>query len=367
MGESHDNIIIGKYYPVFTGKGALTQLKSFIGESFISSRIFILTDENVEIECLPLLIRGSGIKDDTPVLAVPPGESSKDMPGVVRIWEWLDGYQADRSDLLINLGGGVVSDLGGFAAGTFKRGISFVNVPTTLIAQVDAAIGGKTGINLNRIKNNVGLFNHPAAIFIDQGFLTSLPGREFRSGFAEIIKTSLISGGKFWEQVCSGNFTSDNHLDKFIRMAAAAKLQLTDADPRDIKERQALNFGHSIGHALESCYLEPARKKLLHGEAIAIGMICEGYLSVKLEGLRPEILEMLISVIRRFFDPIKISDPDFDRIRAYLLHDKKNSGEDLLFTLLSAPGKPLIKRPVDPDLPDEALRFYLDNFPDDLR
>jgi len=253
---------------------------------------------------------------------------------------------AVRESLLVILGGGVVSDLGGFAAATFKRGIRYINIPTSLIGQVDAAVGGKTGINIAGIKNQAGLFYDPSAVFILPELLETLPESNFRSGFAEIIKCAALSGNGFWEKMKNKTAQEQDHLFGFIFETVNFKCRTVAVDPFDHSTRKMLNFGHTVGHALEIFSNMPGRVGMLHGEAVAAGMICEAYLSYETAGLSEFWLEEITTVIKEFFDLKPIKNLSFGQLFTMMEHDKKKTINGIGFSLLESLGKPILERSV---------------------
>ncbi|NTV83800.1 MAG: 3-dehydroquinate synthase, partial [Bacteroidales bacterium] len=285
-------------YPVFLGTNLWTRIHDFIQPYFKSGGIFILTDDHCYKYCLPLLRQHLPELANQKVYSLEPGEKSKDQAGLEKVWNWLMKSGAHSDSLLINLGGGVVSDLGGFAAATFKRGIDYINIPTSLIGQADAAIGGKTGIDLSGVKNQAGVFCDPAAVFIIPAFLKTLPENHFRSGFAEIIKCAVLSGHEFWSQVKNVNMSENDHLTTLIYKTVNFKCKIVSEDPYDESVRKMLNFGHTIGHALEGFFNRSEMPVMLHGEAVAAGMICEAYLSTEIAGLAGDELSEISTVIQ---------------------------------------------------------------------
>ena len=233
---------------------------------------------------------------------------------------------ADRHSLVINIGGGIIGDMGGFAAATYKRGIAFIQMPTTLLAQVDASIGGKLAVNFKSIKNNVGVFRHPETVIIDTKFLKTLSDRELASGYAEVIKHALIADKKLWKKLLKINDLRAVNWGKLLPQAIEVKNKIVAIDPFEKKERKALNFGHTIGHALESIFMK-TKNPLLHGEAVAIGMICESYLSHKKGSLTKKELLKITNFINRFYKKRKISLKQIVKAQALVKHDKKNKGK----------------------------------------
>jgi 3-dehydroquinate synthase len=254
-----------------------------IGESlpdFLSSqqysKIVVIADNNTKRHCYPVL---KAFLPKHSVVTVPSGEAHKTLATCEKIWEAMTREELDRHALVINVGGGVIGDMGGFCAAVYKRGIDFIQVPTTLLSQVDASVGGKLGIDFQGFKNHLGVFNIPKSVLIDPVFLKTLPEREIRSGFGEVIKHCLIADAAKWEEIRTKDFEQQNWPD-LIAHSVKIKQQVVDQDPTEKGLRKILNFGHTLGHAVETCFLnKPANQRLFHGEAIAVGMIMEAYLS----------------------------------------------------------------------------------------
>ncbi len=337
-----------------------TFLKSLRGAV---SGIIVLVDENTGRHCLPLLREAAPALEDAFVMELPAGEGTKSMQTAMKIWEELLVAGADRKTLLVNLGGGMINDLGGFIAAGYKRGISYINIPTTLIGMVDAAIGGKTGVNFNGIKNQVGFFYMPSAVFISPGFLATLPGEHLRSGMAEIMKVGLAGDAGIWRLVktmpSSGWLTTRRkRLDELILKSVVFKNSVVRKDYREKDVRKVLNFGHTIGHAFESFSMAGGRRPLTHGEAVAIGMICESYLS----GLRGRIDLNLVEEIRRvidgFFPHYEFNEGDIPSLLSLMLQDKKNREGRVGFTLLKGIGAPAINQTCEAPEIAEAIRYY---------
>jgi 3-dehydroquinate synthase len=343
--------------PVYFGPDAWGELEHLVSSGFPSARIFVLTDDHAGEFCFPLLLSRTTVFKNCHLLSVVPGEQSKNFSAAADCLNWLTDMNCERSDLLINLGGGVITDLGGFVAGIYKRGIPFINIPTTLIGQADAAIGGKTGLNFRQFKNLVGVIRFPEALFIDPVFLKTLPDREIRSGMAEILKTALVSGMPFWSEAREDGFFDSGHPERMILLAVKAKIAITDADPLDQNLRLALNFGHSIGHALEGMDVTEGDIPMSHGEAVALGMLGEAFISSRVAGLSGEHLREITSLIMRIFPDITIPETDPEKFLTFLVQDKKNRERKFLFTLLEAPGSPLVRQPVSRELIAEALAF----------
>ena len=305
----------------------------WIGEKVISkldtssySKIGILVDENTKKNCLDKLPK---IKKSI-IIEIPSGEKNKNINTCKVIWNELHNHDFDKSSLLINLGGGVIGDMGGFCASTYKRGINFINLPTTLMAMVDASIGSKLGINFNNFKNQIGLFVDPTLVIIDPIFLTTLPENELRSGFAEVVKHALISNQKLWDQIIKTPFETLNWTN-VITTSLEIKNKIVLADPEEKGERKKLNFGHTFGHAVESYYLEK-QNPILHGEAVFIGMLLETEISKLEYSEKNKIKDYILS---NFNLP---STPAKKELLKFLKHDKKNKENKINFSILNGIG-----------------------------
>jgi 3-dehydroquinate synthase len=321
-------------YTIFF-ENSLQQLSTFLSESKYS-KVFILVDSNTEIHCLPIVHE---ILKDTEydLIEVTPGEENKNIDFCIGIWRMLLDFGADRNSVLINLGGGVLTDMGGFAASTFKRGIDFVQVPTTLLSQVDASVGGKTGIDMDNVKNIIGTFTQPKAVFINTGFLSTLDKREIRSGFAEIIKHGLIYDALLFEKLKT--LGPERLTDDIIYRSIEIKNEVVIADPFEKGLRKILNFGHTIGHAVESYSLTHDKKMpLLHGEAIAIGFICEAYLSFKKNFFSKSDLKETVEAIRTVYPTYHLKKESYPALLKIMKNDKKNNAGQINFSLLSEIG-----------------------------
>lgn len=342
-------------YSVFFGKESLSEIQRIVLENKYTS-VFILCDDITEKQCLPYFIEYSEL-ESAGLMIIDNGEVGKNFDTVSDVCQSLMSEGADRKTLLINLGGGVVTDIGGFAASIYKRGIDFINVPTTLLGMVDAAIGGKTGVNIEQIKNVVGTFVAPKAVFVDEEFLSTLDEEEFRSGFAEVIKHSLIADEKYWRIISSiKDFSSMENLISIIHRSVDIKLSITAADFKETGNRKILNFGHTFGHAYESSSLRNGNKRLLHGHAVALGMIGELFLSSKLAGFPSEKLETIIDFIIYHFGSSFISINE-DGLYNFLQSDKKNENGNIGFYLLHDIGKGAGMFFPEEQLIQEALDF----------
>jgi 3-dehydroquinate synthase len=346
-------------YKINFGDFAYNELSTYIQNSKFSS-IIIIVDSNTVDLCLPILVEKLGHKICSRVIKFDFGEVNKNIRTCCDIWNSMASYGVDRNSLIINLGGGVVTDLGGFVSSTYKRGIKFVNIPTTLLAMVDASIGGKTGINFSEAKNQVGTIAFAEMIIIDTDYLKSLASKEFNSGSAEMFKHGLISDKIYWEVLQKTKLNIDNDLEELIHKSIQIKNSIVALDPEEKNIRKSLNFGHTLGHAIESYSLKNNKlKPLLHGEAIAIGMVLEAYLANKVSGLSDKELEEIKEVFKSKFDLIEFDKEQINSINKLLIHDKKNSHGNINFTLLKTIGKYVIDQKADEELIIKAFNYYL--------
>lgn len=350
-------ILQTKNYPIILCESAGEEIDLFLANRKYSS-IYILMDENVLESCWPILHHESEILKKAEILLIEAGESQKSIEIASQLWEILNEYGADRSSLIVNFGGGVVSDLGGFIASTFKRGIDFINIPTTLLSMVDASIGGKTGINLQSSKNQVGLFSEPKALFIQTDFLKTLDEKQLHSGWAEMLKHGIIADLDHWKSLISIQHIEPDGLNAHILRSIEIKKEVVEQDPTEQNIRKILNFGHTLGHALETWSLQNDYEPLLHGEAVAIGMILESYLSVKISNLSLEEFEEINTQISRYFRHYHISEPFINHLEVLLSQDKKKSGTELNLTFVTTIGKSIINQQCSLDDIKESINFY---------
>jgi 3-dehydroquinate synthase len=328
------------------------------------SKIFIFTDRNTCEQCLPVLQAMLGDYTNFDLIETDPGEENKNIDFCIGIWKTLLDFEADRKCLMINLGGGVITDMGGFVASTYKRGIDFINIPTTLLAQVDASVGGKTGIDIDNIKNMIGTFALPQAVFIESEFLKTLPERELLSGFAEMIKHGLILDAAYYEALKAADYRNLN--PELVYQSVAFKNQVVTEDPLEKGLRKILNFGHTIGHAVESHSLSNSKMPLTHGEAIAIGMICEAYLSTKNSTLSLEELHDISSFFVSIYPRHSLQAKQFPAIMELMKSDKKNEHGQINFSLLEGIGKCEFNcRVAEKDVAD-SLAYYQSLYKDQL-
>lgn len=324
-----------KDYSIYMGLEVFDMLLGQLIERSYS-QVFVLVDENTEKHCLPLLTK---TLFDVKVIKISSGEVNKNKESLQFIWDQLLLNNADKQSVLINLGGGVIGDIGGFAAATYKRGIDFINVPTTLLAMVDSSIGGKLGIDYQGIKNAIGMIKNPSSVFVYTEFLKTLPERELLNGFAEIIKHGLIADEEYWELIAQVKTLDVESLSSFIHGSIKVKTRIVKKDPNEEGLRKVLNFGHTVGHAIESYSLQHDKNPLKHGEAVAIGMICEAYLSKEHNGLSGRDLRAIGEVILKHFPKYSLRNIFSKEVIVYMRQDKKNSNDTINFTLLKRIGK----------------------------
>lgn len=344
--------------PVYYAENAYAHLNDFLaGKDY--SCLFILVDSNTQDLCLPYFLQKLETNKVIEVIEMEPGEEHKHIETCSGIWNALSELGADRKSLLINLGGGVVTDLGGFVGSTFKRGIAYINVPTTLLSMVDASVGGKTGVDLGNLKNQVGVISQPEMVLIDTHYLNTLAQEEMRSGLAEILKHGLIASKPYWEKATNLSGMDLGDLNSLIAESVEIKSSIVQQDPNEASERKTLNFGHTFGHAIESYFLtHPDKKTLLHGEAVAAGIIIASYISTKLTGLSGEELKEITVAMEDLFPFVPIEATDFEEIESLLKFDKKNSHGNINFVLLKTIGEPLIDCKVPAPLLRESLEYY---------
>ena len=317
-------------------------------------KISVLVDENTRLACYPQ------IQSQLPnhhLIEVPCGEENKTLQTCQLVWEAMTTSEMDRHSLLIIIGGGVLGDMGGFCAATYKRGIDFILVPTTLLSQVDASIGGKLGIDFNHYKNHIGIFQQPVSTIVDVGFLKTLSPRELRSGYAEVLKHALIRDKSLWNDL-KATPLEDQDWEKLVRRNVSIKAAITEEDPKETGVRKLLNFGHTIGHAIESQALK--NSKILHGEAIAAGMIAEAWIAMTKGILPQEDFDEIRDVIIRTYGKISISIEEIDAIAGLTVQDKKNQGNKILCVLPKRIGDAAIDCEISPEEVKESIHYYLE-------
>lgn len=323
------------------------------------SNLFIIVDSNTNDFCLPKFLPYLETDLTIEIIEFENGEINKNIDTCVQIWNVLTELGADRKSLVINLGGGVVTDLGGFVASTFKRGVDFINIPTTLLSMVDASVGGKNGVDLGNLKNQIGVFNLPVMVIVDTDYLETVPQNEMRSGLAEMLKHGLIFDQKYWEQFLDLNAIDYADFDALIYRSVEIKNEIVTLDPTEKNLRKSLNFGHTLGHAIESYFLESEEKTtLLHGEAIAVGMILESYISFDKKLITLEQYKEIKSTIQNIYDDIIFNENDIEPILELLIHDKKNEYGSIQFALIEGIGKIKINQSVENELILAAFNDY---------
>ena len=320
-------------------------------------RLFVLTDETTHRLCWPILNKFL-LAQEAKVIIIPASDTHKDMASLMQVWKELGQGGATRHSCLVNLGGGMVTDLGGFAASTFKRGIDFINIPTTLLAMVDASLGGKTGVNFNGLKNEIGVFNESRFVLIDTQFLQSLDAANLCSGYAEMLKHGLISDETMWKELITFSPMQPDlkKLQHMVGESIKVKERVVEQDPHEQGIRKALNLGHTFGHAFESWALK--RSPILHGYAVAFGLICELYLSCFKVGFPTEKMRQTVSFIRENYGYLPITCNDYDELIALMTHDKKNTNGIINFTLLGNVGEIRINQTATNEEIKEALDFF---------
>lgn len=322
-------------------------------------KIFILTDEHTRVHCLPFIEHFHCLKDAVQI-CIGVEDIHKNLETLACVWTQLSTQGATRHSLLVNLGGGMVTDLGGFAAATFKRGISTINIPTTLLGMVDASVGGKTGINFNGLKNEIGAFAPADSVLIDCRFLKSLDRTNFLSGYAEMLKHGLISNTAHWSELVGFDMVHIDYmqLQKMVGESIAVKEHIVNQDPFEKGPRKALNFGHTVGHAFESFALRSG-EPILHGYAVAAGMVCELYYSHLKMGFPKDKLRQTVQFIKDNYKRVTFTCKDYECLYEFMCHDKKNStAGNVNFTLLSEIGDIHIDQTATPDDIYDILDFY---------
>lgn len=345
-------------YSIFFNENAHSELNRHLQKKNYS-KIFILVDENTNECCLPEFLPFLSTEIPIEIIEIESGEINKNIQTCTEIWSILTDLGADRKSVLLNLGGGVITDLGGFIASTFKRGIDFINIPTTLLGMVDASIGGKNGVDLGALKNQIGTITNPQMVVVDTRFLATLAQNQMRSGLAEMLKHGLIFDQNYWNRFLDLQNLHMEDLDTLIHQAIVIKNTIVTQDPQERGIRKALNFGHTLGHAIESYFLESTNKTtLLHGEAIAVGMVLESFISMQHTFITPAAYYQIKETIKSIFGTVEIKTNDFDPICAYLIHDKKNEYGKVQFVLLDPIGNVKLNQEVAIDIIMSAFENY---------
>jgi len=340
-------------YNITIGNDALKKLSAFLKSAKYSSH-FIICDENTIQFCLPALIMACPSLKESEIIELESGEDSKSLDFSAHIWQTLIENKADKHSLIINLGGGVVSDLGGFCASTYKRGIDFINIPTSLLAMADASVGGKTGIDFAGLKNTIGTFSQPTSVFIYPEFLKTLPERHYKNGLAEVFKIALISDKTLWNTLRT--LKPDHNTEQLIVKSVTLKNKIVLKDPLDKGIRKILNFGHTIGHAIESLLLGTLNE-LLHGEAIVIGMLIEIHIALQKKLISKAEFEEITSALKKAFEPVKI-ELALGPVLELLKNDKKTTKNKFRFALVNKTGAGKIDVEVNESHIKKAFEYY---------
>jgi len=324
------------------------------------SKLFIIVDENTIEHCYPSFCSKIETVLEIEVIQIEAGEENKNIETCSGVWNALSELNADRKCLIINIGGGVVTDLGGFVASTYKRGVNYINVPTSLLAMVDASVGGKTGVDLGNLKNQIGVINTSEMVLVDTNFLNTLPQNEMRSGLAEMLKHGLIQDEQYWNKMIDLSKLTSSNLDELIHESVIIKNNVVTQDPTEQGLRKTLNFGHTLGHAIESYYLENENKTtLLHGEAVAIGMVLACYISTKLTNFNLDTCNSIKQTILDAYERVVFDAADLEPIIELMKFDKKNSHGNINFVLLSAIGTTVIDKTVPNNIIKDSFEYYM--------
>ena len=341
---------------VYFNDDAYQALNIILGSGHYSMLI-VLSDSNTADLCQPSFL--ARLETETPVelIEIEAGEQMKTVQTCLEVWHALTELGADRKSLILNLGGGVITDLGGFIASAYKRGVDFINVPTTLLGMVDAAIGGKNGVDIGPLKNQVGTITSPRMVVIDSSFLETLPAPEMRSGMAEMLKHGLIADASYWQELAALEDLDMETMDRLITRSVEIKSDIVTKDPTEFGLRKSLNFGHTLGHAIESHFLDRGTP-ILHGEAVAAGMVLESFLSMEKGLLEPSDYTWVKKTIISIFGVIKFGADDVTSIIGLLVHDKKNEYGRTLFALIAGIGTPALDIEAGNDLVISAFKDY---------
>jgi 3-dehydroquinate synthase len=324
-------------YNIFIEQNGFMAIQKFLTKK-VYDKYVIICDENSSQYCLPQLLLACETLKTAEIIEIESGEKNKTIETCIQVWGALTDIGADKKSLIINLGGGVISDLGGFVASAFKRGIDFINIPTTLLSMVDASVGGKTGIDFEGIKNHIGSTYEPKGVFINIAFLESLSERHIKNGYAEIIKIALIADNSFWNALKKIKRFKEFYSKKIIIKAIELKNNIVKKDLKEIHLRKSLNFGHNVGHALESSFIKQ-NKDILHGEAIAFGMLIESEIAFDAKKISRKELGEIKKYINSIYKKISLSSATKKLLLEFILHDKKNEGSHLCFALPKSIGK----------------------------
>jgi 3-dehydroquinate synthase len=352
MSQNLPELTAALYFGTLSESG----FEKLLQKTYPGSKFIILTDENVAAHWAEFMVTDFEILNKAEIIEIPAGEENKNLEICQSVWEALSEYEINRNDVIINLGGGMVTDLGGFVASTFKRGLRFINIPTSLLAQVDASVGGKTGIDLGPYKNQVGLFIEPDFVFIDSWFLQTMPADHLISGFSEMLKHGLIANVAYWNKLKNVNPLQTEILMPYIKESVSIKKNIVEHDYAETGPRKKLNFGHTIGHALEGYFLKKG-KPILHGCAVGLGMMAESYISLKMQLLTEAEFKEIESVCKLHYGKALPEKPDSPELLQLMQNDKKNSGGKINFSLLKGIGKCFFDQQVEKELILESLEY----------
>ncbi len=344
---------------VFFGRLANNHFTSFI-EQYQNKKKIIIVDENTHEHCLPFLIPSFDQLSNAEIILLPSGESTKDLIIAENVWSVLTEYEISKKDLIINLGGGVITDIGGFIASCYKRGVDFIHIPTSLLGMVDAAIGGKNGVNFGGYKNHIGVIREPLAVFVDTVFLESLSEKELMNGYAEMIKHALISNKKIYPNILE--YASQKKIPpiELIEQNTQVKIDIVTKDLYEKGERKLLNFGHTFGHAIESVFMDGS--KISHGHAVAIGMVLESYLSFLLKRIDEKTFLKIEKDILSLYQMPQLTSSQIKKIKQFLRQDKKNTEGKINFTLLNDIGDASFDNFVDEKQINNVFFTYFDKY-----
>lgn len=341
-------------YKIYFGKTVYKEINAFLKKNKYS-KYFVFCDENSFAKCYAELLANCKPLQTAEIIEIDSGEASKNIEICQHIWETMLEHNADRNTLVINLGGGVISDMGGFIASVYKRGIDFINIPTTVLAMADASVGGKTGIDFANLKNVIGTITQPKAVFVNTNYVASLPHRHLMNGVAEILKMALISDKVLWKKL-SSDYEFKN-ISELLYKSVQLKNKIVKRDPTEKNVRKTLNFGHTVGHAVEAVLLNTP-DELLHGEAVIVGMIAESFISYKKKLITKNELDEIVHCFKNCFTLSPIHPQHFEAIDLLILNDKKNNNGKTLFSLLNKIGACKIDQVVTPAQVRASIEFY---------
>ena len=345
-------------YSVYIGRDVLQEFNSILKDCEAQySKLFIFCDENSSQFCLPHLIEHVPMLIGSELIEIESGEQNKTLDICTKVWDTISESKADRKSIIINLGGGVVCDMGGMIASLYKRGVKFFHIPTTLLAQVDASVGGKLAVDLGGHKNQIGLFRNPDIVLVDPEFLTTLPERHWMSGLAEVLKHALIADADYWTFLAGMDLQNDDFLQALLHKSIDIKNKIVLQDWEEQGIRKTLNFGHTVGHALESEALSN-NEDLLHGEAVAIGLAVETIISEMTNALDAEQCAIVLERLHRIFNLTPIPEEKFNALIEWMRHDKKNDDSLINFTLLKCIGEAEYDKTALQDIIENAMLRY---------